>query len=300
MGCFNEMGFHTHLPIVYGDDIVLFLGVNPQYKRRCLPDYVEFAPGCSFTPIALPIFGKYNDYGNIEDIVRDENVEAIERFFNLDIYQVLRIIDDNMIGRGLDGDKKELYGMWCDRIHDMQTDFTIKSEFCCKYDIVYTMDHRFMYDTIRQLMPPSYDFNLSIKYTNNLDPDDMMPERRFQEYNKDKYYWNNDRIICVEPGFKYYRTYWHGIDGFDESSALAVYNSDVEKKVLYNKLTKEYVDFLTFINIFIKHQWCFRFHVYGTQETHGTTALPYYEMMVKKCKEIAQREIEDVEDIEEE
>jgi hypothetical protein len=31
-----------------------------------------------YSPATLPIFGKYNDYGGIEDIVIDDNTKLIE------------------------------------------------------------------------------------------------------------------------------------------------------------------------------------------------------------------------------
>lgn len=285
MGCFNVMGFHTHLPIVCCDDVVLFLGVKPRYKNKTvLSDTFEFAPGTVFTPIALPIFGTYNDYGNIENIIRDENVAAIERFFGHDIEKVLRIVDDEMSGRYMNEDDIKTYNDICTKIHDIQPRYMIGSEFEQIYDIVFTMDHRFMYETIKELMPATFDFNMSIDKTLALIGDKeccRLGDTEFDAYNAGLDYYDSNRIISVKPGFVFPRSFWKIYDGFDNSSALAVYNSDDETKKLCTELKSNYIDFLTFVNVFVHHQWCFGYHVYGTQQTHYKTSLPYYKEMVK-------------------
>lgn len=53
--------------------------------------------GCQafYSPFAFPIFGEYYDYGEIDNIVRDKNVEMLEDFFNLDIKNVINAAGDN-------------------------------------------------------------------------------------------------------------------------------------------------------------------------------------------------------------
>lgn len=73
MGCFNKTGFFSHLPITYGDEIVLFVCVdtlNGDVKRDSTPIDVT---SNGLTPALMPFFGKYNDYGSIEDVVEDAN-----------------------------------------------------------------------------------------------------------------------------------------------------------------------------------------------------------------------------------
>jgi len=48
-------------------------------------------PWCFYSPVILPIFGKYDDYGGIEDIIRDKNVEYIENYFETDIQSIINI-----------------------------------------------------------------------------------------------------------------------------------------------------------------------------------------------------------------
>ena len=61
---------------------------------------------------------------------------------------------------------------------------------------------------------------------------------------------------------------------------------------MFTILKERYIELLKFIAEFRTHQWCFKYHVYGTQETHCTTALPYYEKMVEFCKIGREREEE--------
>jgi hypothetical protein len=88
--------------------------------------------------------------------------------------------------------------------------------------------------------------------------------------------------------------FWNN-DGFDSYSVMGVYRDTENYKTLFTTLKEEYIEFLKFIIEFKSHQWCFAYHVYGSQETHCTTALPYYEKMVEFCKSVAEN-IENDED----
>src|SRR5206468_2215799 len=53
--------------------------------------------GCQafFSPFAFPIHGVYDDYGYIDEIIRDKNVEMLEDFFNLSIESIIANIGDD-------------------------------------------------------------------------------------------------------------------------------------------------------------------------------------------------------------
>lgn len=329
MGCFNIMGFHSHLPIQWDDDIVLLLGVYPRYeKKKVRKDYVEFACGTDFTPIALPIFGKYDEYGKIESIVRNRNVDMIEEFFEMPIDDMIKIVDDYMHGRYMSDNNSESYEKMCKKIYNYQNEFIKKGEFSCVFDVVFTIDHKFVYDTIKTLGLTYYDFKESInalmefcppwedvfvKYPGK-DHDDIktryenneITEREFQLWsarnsflgkserwftylNDGKYFSekNNDYVTNVSPrvnGYSY-TNFWNQ-DSFNCDVAMCVY-SDVDScKTLFTELENEYIDYLKFIANFKNNQWCFRFHVYGTQGCYAKEALPYFQAIVNKCKEI--------------
>lgn len=74
MGCFNIKGFLSDLTISNNDDIVMFLCV----KNVDVTVAFAYAPCEEVSPIALPIYGKYNDYGGITNIKKDANVKWLE------------------------------------------------------------------------------------------------------------------------------------------------------------------------------------------------------------------------------
>lgn len=333
MGCFNTMGFHTHLPIVAGDDIVLFLGVYPEYENRTVrKDFVTFAPGTDFTPISLPIFGKYNDYGSIEDIEKNCNIDSIEKFFGLNIEKIIDLVDDNMNGRYATDDDVELYNQMCKKIYDLQPTTWLKSEFSYKYEIVYTIDHRFMYDTIKKLGESKYNFEKSYDAIMELCPPWELPKgydwekineaeekekkgeittREFKKIsalygfhshdahmmwirylNEGKWYEDDDYLVDFTLPDGYSPTnFWYN-DGFDSHSVMGVYRNEESYKTLFTTLKESYIDFLKFNAEFRVHQWCFTYHVYGTQQTHCTTALPYYEKLLEYCRKGYEKEEE--------
>ena len=333
MGCFNVMGFHTHLPIVAGDDIVLLLGVYPEYENRNVRrDFVDFAPGNDFTPIALPIFGKYDDYGSIEGIERDANVESIEKYFGLEIKKIIDLVDDSMIGRYMNDKDTESYKQMCEKIYNLQPTNWLKSEFSHKYQIVFIIDHRFMYDTIKNLGASKYNFERSYDAIMDLYPPweelkgydfDKVAEAEEKKkkgeiteleckkisllhgfkfdsahmlwlsyLNEGKWYWDGDYLVDFTMPQGYSPSNFWNNDGFDSYSVMGVYRDKENYKTLFTTLKEEYIVFLKFIIEFKLHQWCFVYHVYGTQETHCTTALPYYEKMVEFCKIGREREEE--------
>lgn len=333
MGCFNVMGFHTHLPVIDGNDIVLLLGVYPEYENRNVRrDFVDFAPGNDFTPIALPIFGKYDDYGSIEDIERDANVESIEKYFGLEIKKIIDLVDDDMIGRHMNDKDTEAYNQMCEKIYNLQPTNWLKSEFSHKYQIVFIIDHRFMYDTIKNLGASKYNFERSYDAIMDLCPPweelkgydfDKVAEAEEKKkkgeitkleckkisllhgfkfdsahmlwlsyLNEGKWYWDGDYLVDFTMPQGYSPSNFWNNDGFDSYSVMGVYRDKENYKTLFTTLKEKYIEFLKFIIEFKLHQWCFKYHVYGTQETHCTTALPYYEKMVEFCKIGHEREEE--------
>lgn len=88
MGCFNKVGFISHLPITEGDDIVLFICADLFGFHT---DETPISPG-SMSPLFLPIKGKYDDYGGITDVTHDNNVTYIESLFGLPIERIIDVI----------------------------------------------------------------------------------------------------------------------------------------------------------------------------------------------------------------
>ena len=97
MGSFNKIGFISSLPIMYGDETTLVFMLPNKYNDNkhsgvCYStDWYEQA--------FLPLFGRYDDYGRIEDVEVTKGVEFIENFFGVDIGIMINEVDDNSVGR---------------------------------------------------------------------------------------------------------------------------------------------------------------------------------------------------------
>lgn len=75
MGCWNETCGLTQTPIRYGDDVAVYILIPRNNTRGATCNSDDF-----YSPFILPIYGKYNDYGSIEDI---EDHPEYEAFYNL-------------------------------------------------------------------------------------------------------------------------------------------------------------------------------------------------------------------------
>lgn len=89
MGCFNHKCNFSQLPVAAGDRIVVIVGIRPIGPAKDIIEVDNFAPGNSFTPISVPIRGKYNDYGSIENVDRTPGVEVLENFFGLNVETIV-------------------------------------------------------------------------------------------------------------------------------------------------------------------------------------------------------------------
>jgi hypothetical protein len=97
MGSFNQIGFISKLPIEPGEDTVLiFMRVRDDKKDA----FEKIKGGTVYStdvaePYFLPIFGKYEDYGYIDDIETTTITEYITNFFDLPILEVIKRINYN-------------------------------------------------------------------------------------------------------------------------------------------------------------------------------------------------------------
>lgn len=329
MGCFNIIGFHTHLPLVYGDKAVLFLGVRSTYtNNKVEKDFIEFSPGSDFTPIALPIFGEYDDYGRVHNIKRDANVESIESIFGHDIDTIISIVDDSMVGRYMKDTSIKKYQDMCDTISKCQSKYLVDIGLEREYKLVFTIDHAFMYDTIRTLDASCYDFEASfnelLKFCPPWEPllrdenaylenetkwengeiDEYhyeltksrnsymsQEERWFQFLNRGKYPWNKGFLVDINPNPRL-GGFWYYSESCDRDAVMFIYHDKDNMKRLFNELKDDYINFLLFFAEFKCQQWCFRYHNYGSQETNCKNSIKYYQAMLKHCEARMAKECE--------
>lgn len=98
MGSFNKIGMISSLPIEANDDTVLIFMSSNSSSLKEMSGVVESSD--YFKPTFLPIFGRYDDYGRIDNVDRVSVVKFIEEFFGDDIDSIIEKIDDNAVGRG--------------------------------------------------------------------------------------------------------------------------------------------------------------------------------------------------------
>lgn len=93
MGCFNKTGFLSHLPITYGDEIVVFICADQSKSHRRDSCPIGMTGG-GLTPICPPFFGKYNDYGGIEEVVDDPNHKYFTEVMGMTVDKFLDVLHD--------------------------------------------------------------------------------------------------------------------------------------------------------------------------------------------------------------
>ena len=97
MGCFNVSCGLSHTSIGHNERAGLILLLPNDYSSmsRCIDGNLVISPGSNlisnegaftlYRACAFPIWGKYNDYGRLEDIQEDNNTKALETYFGTSI-----------------------------------------------------------------------------------------------------------------------------------------------------------------------------------------------------------------------
>lgn len=115
MGCFNVACGVSSLSIGDSEEAV-FVPLLPKFFRSRKEVKVEPASSINYVnayynPFSLPIKGKYNDYGTLEDVVRDENVEIIEKFFGISAEDIMYIVGEQ---RKVSSKSSKLYELFAE------------------------------------------------------------------------------------------------------------------------------------------------------------------------------------------
>lgn len=188
MGCFNMVGFYSNLPIKANDDIVYFICAS--YGK--LDDRNVLEPNSIIEPICLPIFGKYNEYGSIDDIVCDINVQSIERTFNMPMHEFVRIIEDNSFVT-MNDCKNEDYKSILTKMVDSQY-FRNKENI----SLCVTMEHKSVYDTMTTLFNDKHTIELSEKLSEILEFIKEKKSDYFNLFNHSPITYNLDTILYIQ------------------------------------------------------------------------------------------------------
>ena len=90
MGCFNVACSISNISINAGTEIAYIPLQVSKYPYK-IGDGNAFLIyiHCFYSPVTLPIFGEYDDYGGIENIKRDGNAVHIEKYFKTNIKNVI-------------------------------------------------------------------------------------------------------------------------------------------------------------------------------------------------------------------
>lgn len=96
MGCYNKIGFVSSLPIEANDETVLIFMSRQEHSENGGTVY----PQDIYSPVFLPLIGRYDDYGKIDSVKETPIVKFIEEFFGEDIDTIISKVDDNSVGRG--------------------------------------------------------------------------------------------------------------------------------------------------------------------------------------------------------
>lgn len=295
MGCFNINGGISKLPISYGDDCFLLIGLyNKSIQDSFLDSY-----GFLFTPIALPIYGKYDDYGRIENIIKDKNVEVIEAFFDDSIENIINLIDDKISGR-------EYY---IKKNKDTYTKYNTKLDLNKSYyDLRYVIDHKFVYDTISTMetdfyfdLKESLNFSKNIPYSlqdciNNHDfkekyllyddicmMDFLNAIKKFKNDYAKKLNISPSNLLNINPNFK------DGLYDFsteiDTNIFMSIYRND-NTKILFEHFGDEYISLIRFFYAIHSLNWPLNSHVYAGQNGYDalTHLVTYYSNVVDFIK----------------
>lgn len=174
MGCFNTKGFLSRIDIGYRDKA--FILVCTQYSplivwKELEEDYEghEYENEGTMYPVSFPIFGEYDDYGQLKNIVHDFNTDkiesrigdSIENFLDT-LYEVTvspSYLEKEQIDKYLGYKEKlgliiskerlteEYYKYNIDRRMSLQDyiDFSVNS---MNKELIWTMDHTWVYNTL--------------------------------------------------------------------------------------------------------------------------------------------------------
>lgn len=91
MGCFNQSCNLTHVDI-NDNDVCMMLPILSNSKENGGYESLNDGPFRYFKPFCLPIVGKYDHYGRIDDIRKDRNTELLEKYFEISISDFIECI----------------------------------------------------------------------------------------------------------------------------------------------------------------------------------------------------------------
>lgn len=268
MGCFDVSCGVSNMTIRSGDEAYLLLLIPNSMeldRNDKLSSNVLLKPTKNYVsndgttglyrPFCLPIKGKYNDYGGLENIKRDWTVKKLEEYFNISIQQILDIIGSNRdiwdsnsgclaaYGDGLKIGYNKLNKEWLKAAGFFQKEGNDTDWFHPDVENIKKWDGKKWIDTGN---PVAY---VTWKIQENISPKPKKPDFVLK-YWKTTYYeegWiNNIDDFCNDFFFKTYTGVTHGVpigfkkDNFEKVLMLRQLSGMFISGELYDEFGKEY------------------------------------------------------------
>lgn len=260
MGCFNNHGFYSRLPIEYEDEIVLI----PCYFCGDKPGTLSTSVIAGLLkPLSFPLFGTYNDYGFIENVKEDFNTQALIKAFGVsnlkELLKLLRLINKARV----DGTYKELkqasiksnsaYSEESKIVVDLMerlNTYNVYETFTQPYSrLTFVIERKDIYDKIIEIQNSIE--SPFINYKDNLKCWDKLIEF-FDKYPKVSQYWN---ILTLAPIAVDDSSYVHAVNVIDRLKDYTCGASFDTKPIFFNtsidnkdpEIKRYFFDFLSFL-----------------------------------------------------
>lgn len=196
MGCYNITGCISHLPAAGGDEVFAIIGLVNKHNHYGQ----EFSPGFDFTPMFLPVFGRYNEYGSIECVEEDFNTKFILDFFGYDdIEKLFSDIDDIAVKRY--GHEEAMA-----KIYAVLEDTFPEEKMLDDFEIGFIMDHKFIYEEFSS----QRDYSFAIDYDKSYELSKSIGLAPTQPYTDEWFEWESR---CDEE-FSYKNREKHGLKNY--------------------------------------------------------------------------------------
>lgn len=183
MGCFNvacaisKISIGCYEPVVY-----IPLEMSKMYNTNLdNGEHLLIYPWHFYRPLTLPIIGKYNDYGDVEDVEKNDNTKIIEEHFNMKIED---FVDGDKQPKAVNAGMfihKEIYELFTSRTFPIGYNDDVRNVLSDQYD-------KMKYNI--GIMEKKYD-NFVKAYRSNLEKtDEEEYERIIEELKESRQYGN--------------------------------------------------------------------------------------------------------------
>lgn len=301
MGCFNSYGFMSNIPLMRGDDVfVLICAIDSENSPR---SYRELGEIPHLIPICFPIFGKYDEYGSVCNVVNDESSKWLTEKTGLTPEKVIEVITNN-IRRVPSDDEKEQYA----HIKDV---LLRKGYLQVDYELCVTMDHTDVYKSVSDLCLSGAEesYRLSVDNEHILDvyyeyeKNILLKEKpKYMEMQKSRsdYYnsFNGSNIINMNPNID--TGYWGRWSSHHSPyvllEALKEYNQRFQCFWKEERWKESYIRFMAFWNAMAQMSWPITMFRWGGQDEYFDWFKSLncsFGDIINKCQKRWQKMIED-------